>query len=917
MLTLHIYSDVIDPETHQRILDVNITDIVKNIIRDENLTTNLESSSSIWKITLPHDCEYSLKIIQLDDLHAELYDGNEYFFTGYVSTTFNYTIDQYGQNAIQISLEDNGTHLLKAPYTKQESEVVEGKFSSLVLDSAGKLGVVQQICSICGITYVNNIITDTTEVKTVVEAAESCDVLLKSLCKEMGYAYSFNVLGQLYLLPLSTTETLDPDNPDPSVTPIISSGDLYGSINLVRKARTYRGSRIKWTELGTKNDVLIYREEKGLSNVHPDCYIPISNGTYWPENEGAPYFYQANDIVNGSEIFSIDTLYPDYDLDPDNCGTVSITRHSANTVAVLVTGTAQGHITKLQADADITYVKSHNVTYGEGDQISDALHEEECRWIHDQNSAKKYANFIAQYDKYCSAEFSFITDEELDLGQIIYLNENVYTEFGNYMMVVRRTRTLHEYDDTNKEFTGKWTYRAVSMSKFNLNKPILIEENTSTPPTTSYTQEMPDLSDMSGIQLTTDQSFLIKNLRSSVTQTLHIYAHVIGELSGITVTAHYSSGEALTVTTVTADEEWTITVPENKNVQGVNITASVNGTDINTIYVSYNDQTQYYKFLGNYSSNPTEAQASSVILVNDFYVNTTDGKTYECTSRTETQTVPTFTWQVMPLNADNANKFLMALESATQAGVPLETMSDPNTVSWFNTIIAAKAVIDNLFSRYITILNGGSIHSSAYSDAGVYVGPGSGFWLGSNGQLACYSAEAVNMNVSGNSSFHGSFDCDVIKTEQLNPTATVVSNSGTWDYAKQMAELMAAVSAGNRVLVKATVSGYSNIAYIAWEQSSNSFYTIHFYDNNRNEIQNVNSIPPQTKVGSGNIVWYLYSNAQYNSGTYFTNGNTVTIYVGGNKLWVSVPSGPTGLSAGMIYAGTTASDGGYPLYVKA
>ena len=244
MLTLHIYSDVIDPITEERILDCYITDIVKNIIRDENLTTNLESSSSIWKITLPHDCENSLRIIQLDDLHAELYDGNKFFFTGYVSTTFNYTIDQYGQNAVQITLEDNGTHLLKAPYAKQESEVVKGKFSSI---TTGDLGVVQQICSICGITYVNNIITDTTQVKSVVEAAESCETLLKSLCKEMGYAYSFNELGQLYLLPLSTTETLDPDDPDPSVTPIISSGDLYGSINLVRKARTYRRSRIKWT----------------------------------------------------------------------------------------------------------------------------------------------------------------------------------------------------------------------------------------------------------------------------------------------------------------------------------------------------------------------------------------------------------------------------------------------------------------------------------------------------------------------------------------------------------------------------------------------------------------------------------------------------------------------------------------------
>ena len=910
MLTLHIYSDVIDPNTEERILDCYITDIVKNIIRDENLTTNLESSSSIWKITLPHDCENSLRIIQLDDLHAELYDGNKYFFTGYVSTTFNYTIDQYGQNAVQITLEDNGTHLLKAPYAKQESEVVKGKFSSI---TTGDLGVVQQICSTCGITYVNNIITDTTQVKSVVEAAESCETLLKSLCKEMGYAYSFNELGQLYLLPLSTTETLDPDDPDPSVTPIISSGDLYGSINLVRKARTYRGSRIKWTELGTKNDVLIYREEKGLSNVHPDCYIPISNGTYWPENEGEPYYYQANDILNGSEIFSIDTLYPEYDLDPDNCGIVSITRHSTNTVSVLVTGTAQGYITKLQADADITYVKSHNVTYGEGDQISDALHEEECRWIHDQNSAKKYANFIAQYDKYCSAEFSFITDEELDLGQIVYLNENVYTEFGNYMMVVRRTRTLHEYDDTDRDFTGKWTYRAVSMAKFNLNKPILIEENTSTPPTTSYTQEMPDISDLSGIQLTTDQSFLIKDLRSSATQTLHIYAHVIGDLSGITVTANYSSGEAITVTTVTADEEWTITVPENKNVQGVNITASVNGTAMNTIYVSFNDKTQYYKFLGNYSSNPTESQANSVILVHDFYVNTTNGKTIECTGRTETSSVPVFTWAEMPLTADNANKFLTALESATQAGIALESMSNPNTVSWFNTIISAKAVIDNLFSRYITVLNGGSIHSDSYSDVGTKVNTNPGFWLGSNGQLLCDSGQMTNLSISGSSVFGGDFDCDVIKTADgsVSVRGTAQATDISKYQSRQLATAIRSLSLDTGLqparIQNASGSYQQAVAYVSFlidEGSHNTEYKVSFFDSAASPINVTNMFSCTTNRESGPSIHYQKGRG-ISPPEYYTYSNvsfTIEFIQGANRtLQLTLPNGPSGLATGMIY----------------
>lgn len=946
MLTLDIWneSNINNP--------YRIEDVVKNITVDENLTTNLESSSAIWKVTLPHDCQYSLDIIQKDDLHAKLYDGVTVFYTGWVSTNFSYVIDVHGQQAVQITLEDNGTHLFKAPYTKDESLVIEGKFSSI---ATGDLGVVQQICAKCGVTYANNIITDSTQVKAVADAGETCESLLKSVCKEMKHVYLFNSLGQLYLKPLST-DTL------PSGSPIYDNS-IYDSIQLTRRARTYRGSRIKWDELDTKSNCLIYRVIEGQSTTHPNCYVSISNGGTLPDTQGGYTYIEAIDIKNGSEIFSIASVAPDVHC-PSGDGSVDYQtspnffgKYGAKSLKILMTATSSGHIDRLQATANVTYVKNHNVTYGDAadlnESITDNLHEEECRWIHDNTSAKKYANFIAQYDRYCSSEFQFKTKSEFSLGDIIHLNENLHTGLDAYLMVTRRSRTLTSYNETNRTFGGIWTYTAVSTRAFNYNKTVT-EESTSIPPSTSYTETQPDISDVVSLQLSTDRSFLVKDKRSSTTQTMHIYAYISGSLSGITVTANYSDGNPITVTTVTADEEWTITVPEKTEANSVNITAKIGTEELNSISVSYSDQTQYYKFLGNFASNPTESQVG-VILVNDFYLNTTNGKTYECTAKSGS----TLTWGEMPLtNAENANKFLTALESATRAGIQLENMSNPNTVSWFNTIVASKAVIDSLFSKYITIMNGGSIHSSAYSDTGTYTGPGSGFYLGSDGLLKCYSAEmndiqAVNANISGNSSFHGSFDCTIIKTTPEDPSTYITLSPVGADGAqcKRIVDRLLnnglipdwAGSAQTTGMIPISVVGVSDIAFmkVTYQKGTRSGTTVYyarvtFYNSSGTEL-NVRdySVLNISKSSSGSWTNYLYSSnlnsgdltnipGEYAAQAGSTDGITIRVLTGQSRLWMSLPTAneATALTSGMLFrsvnpvsTGTTGVTG-YAVYMK-
>lgn len=921
----------------------HIDDLVKNINTDENLTTDLESSSSLWRVTIPRNNPDILDIIQKEDLQAVLKDVDpedtqierKRFFTGWVSTSFSYVIDVHGQQAVQITLEDNGVHLLKKPYTKDESFVLEGKFSSI---TTGDLGIVQKICDKCGITFVGGV-TNNTEVKTVAEAAETCESLLKSVCKEMGYVYLFNENGQLYLKPLSTSSL-------PSGSTVYDNS-IYDSINLNRRARTYRGSRIKWTELDNKNDVLIYRVIEGQGTTHPDCYFSITNGQTLPDPQGGYTYYEASDIKNGSEIFSISNVAPevhcpsgdgsvDYQTSP-NC----FIKFGAKSLKMLMTATASGHIDKLEAKASVTYVKNHNVTYGEAKDssetvsITDNLHEEECRWIHTEAPAKKYANFLAQYDRYCSSEFTFRTDELFALGDIIHLNENLHTGLDAYLMVTRRSRTLTSYNETTRQFGGVWSYTAVSTRAFDYNRTVS-KESTSIPPTTSYTETQPDISDIASLQLYTDKSFLVKDLRSTATQTMTIKPAVTGGLTVTLTGASYSDGTSIPrysdrthsdipriqpvntgIDPWTFEDGWELICYENKDAESISITGTAD-TLTNTISISLNDKTEYYKCLGNFADDVSCisycSQNSIPILKGDFYVinnssSPANGLTRECYSFT--QGTPNF--QNMPLNVDNANKFLVSLYEATKNNVDLTTISNPNTVSWFNTIIAAKAVIDNLFSQYITILDTGSIHSSAYSDVGAKVNTNPGFWLGANGQLLCDSGHMTNLSISGNSVFGGDFDCDVIKTADgsISVRGTAQATDISKYQSRQLATAIRSLSLGTGLqparIQNASGTYQQAVAYVSFlidEGSHNTEYRVSFFDSAGSQINVTNMFSCTTNRESGPSIHYQQGRG-ISPPEYYTYSNvsfTIEFTQGANRtLQLTLPGGSSGLASGMIY----------------
>lgn len=700
---------------------IYINDIVKSIKQDENLATNLESSSLLWKVTIPHDDANIPTIINEEEWKAELYYEwedeethiiyTETYFTGYLSDSVSWVIDQNGQSALQVTLEDNGVHLLKKPYTKDESEVISGKFSSI---ATGDLGVVQRICNKAGISYVSNIITDTTLVECVADPAESCESLLKSVCKEFCVAYSFNTLGQLYLIPLSHTDV------EHEAQEELDDTDIYDSINLSKKTVTYKGSRIEWDDLADISHTLVYRDiTKPSNSTAPDCYIQLSQGDTYPSRDGALTYIKACDIVRGAEVFSITNLDPEISWAPGAGTTDSFRIYGANEIEVKITCTSSGTINKLQAYADLRYVKSKNVVYGKYNtdtpaSITEALREETCRWIHSSTPAEKYANFLAQYDRYCNRTFTFKARATYDLGQVIHLHENVHTGLAAYLMITKRTRTLTGFDTTTRTFTGIWTYEAVSMSNFDFSQGVTTE-NLWVPPSTSYV----DVSNIEGksFTLSADKSTLTRDNHSSSNQTLTITSNISGDVGTIVLSGSFNDGTTIPVDPSpsitgpyihvdTAGIRWEIrNIPEDTQYTTINVHgAETNGSLTYDLAVSFLNKTETF-FFGALASDPA---ASVKRVTGDYYLNTTDGTTYEWNGTT---------W----VACEDADKLLEALHTARHQNPPIDFNAAPyqnaNTVSWFNTILAAKGIIDQLFSHEITLLDPGYIKSSNYSPA--------------------------------------------------------------------------------------------------------------------------------------------------------------------------------------------------------
>lgn len=288
------------------------------------------------------------------------------------------------------------------------------------------------------------------------------------------------------------------------------------------------------------------------------------------------------------------------------------------------------------------------------------------------------------------------------------------------------------------------------------------------------------------------------------------------------------------------------------------------------------------EFIGVMNTIPTEIEAGLPVMVGDYFVASEDfeedgvefkkGVPYVCVDPEVFGG-----WEEMVFNQENTAKAMTCLGGILNSGIAV-----PSTAAiygWFENLVAQNAVIQNLFSQAITILNGGSIQSEEFVDGTT------GFKIDSNG-----NAVFANARLTGESYFSGKFQCSTISSMKGNGGVTVSASIRAYggnNSANQWNDLNGFFSNNgllDGVTYNCTSSAYPSVAHI--KKTGNIFA---FYDSSMGETGSASKL----KIGLSTI--YQCSGVR--------DAQTLSVNIGGGDILKlhGVQQGSTGLEDEQIY----------------
>lgn len=441
--------------------------IKDSISISSTLMKDLRPSSSRCSLRVSRDYPNIEQIIGYNDtIKATLKDGDSYIFTGYLSSKFNYRVTEHGSQVVDFTIEDIGTRALEVMFSPSggSGKLVNGK-SDVIISS---------ILNTAGITEATNSVKPSIDIVKNIEAGTTCKDVLDSIMFECGYVYTFNEMGQFVSKPISTTST-------PVKT--IDKANLYSNggdaISVSKSAIQYKQSRIKYETLATKNNTLIYQDISGRDEGHPYANIELQGGYAYPSQltvddhttEELTSYTEATDLDQGFKIYYIDNVQGYMIWTRGSNISYNIEKSAPTQLSVLIKneGASATRITRLDAKADVCYVKSTDVIVSGDTDVDEKIFEYECSYIHDKTNASRLANLISQYYTNSNINYSFYTDEDIELGSVIQLTDNVHSGLNASVIVTSKSITKDNV----------YAYGGVSLTPFDLSAEVDFSSNLS------------------------------------------------------------------------------------------------------------------------------------------------------------------------------------------------------------------------------------------------------------------------------------------------------------------------------------------------------------------------------------------------------------------------------------------------------
>ena len=450
---------------------IGSADIVNRSIRiHQQLLNGLRSSSNQVTLQLSRMCPSIEDIIASDsNILTVLLEGSDVLFTGYLSTNWTWVVTAKGEQNLNITIEDVGTRLLERPFIQSGRHLLDCTTDEAIL----------AICSACGITVSPSRIRITEHVTKVIEASDTCRTIMEQMLYEVGFAYYFDNHGELRVFEINCEST--------EGIPVLNNTNLIvvGStaINLSKNIRQYRAARVSFTEIGRATDYLVYSNNTERDDSHPYCNLTLEPGEhfdgteiYTPEKwaiETADEFREPaqieacnaaseTEIVGSGKIIAISNIHPDIEKESGLTCTIIESGGPYLSIDAHNPTASSRSFSKMDAYADIVYEKSTEVVRT-GAIVSDNTLNEDLSFVHERTLASRHANLLSEYHKYCSSKYTFYSKEDLNLGTIVRLNDDIFSGLDVSVLLVART-----ISDASEVIS----YTAVGISVFDLNREL-------------------------------------------------------------------------------------------------------------------------------------------------------------------------------------------------------------------------------------------------------------------------------------------------------------------------------------------------------------------------------------------------------------------------------------------------------------
>jgi hypothetical protein len=452
---------------------INEAIIRGSISFEYQLLNGLKSSSNQASLQISRGCPSIEDIIATDgDIKAVLKDGQSVLFTGYVSTSFSWSVTTTGEQALSITLEDVGTRLFGKSFIKSGHHLFNCTASTAI----------SAVCTAAGVTVSSQCLTLSDTVTKTVDSSVTCHDILDQMLYELGYVYYFDSLGELRLFKIDCQSTDNIQTLDGYE--LCSSGGK--AITLSKKIRQYKSARVSFKTLGTASDYLVYRNTSGKDSSHPYCNMELGAGEYfdgtevyssadWETLEGDTTRENAlieacnaaseTDLVGSNAIIAISNVEQIF-TSLGSSMECSITASGGPYLSMLAhnRGNLTYCITRMDAYADILYEKETGVVRTSSSALdaesSDSQISEELSYVHTQALAQSHANLLGQYHRYCNSEYSFCSREDIPLGRVVHLYDSIFSGLEVNVMVI--SKSVSDSGSINH-------YSAIGISVFNLN----------------------------------------------------------------------------------------------------------------------------------------------------------------------------------------------------------------------------------------------------------------------------------------------------------------------------------------------------------------------------------------------------------------------------------------------------------------